>query len=84
MYLAGGFSKLNTTARDRAAAVNTVLGQASTTWKPNPDSQVRSLLVSGSKVFLGGVFNNVGGTRVRSVTAVDTKNGVPIPTWMAG
>ena len=86
VYLGGEFTSVeNSTGsgsvmRDYAAAVDATHGY-DTGWNPNPSSPVVALAVSGSTVYLGGVFTSVeNSTGSGSVTrdyaaAVDATNG---------
>ncbi len=77
VYLAGFFNTVTiggiTTPRNAAAAVTTA--GALTAWNPNPNSSVRALAVSGSNVYLGGWFTNVGGQPRNRAAAVNNTNG---------
>ena len=63
MYIGGDFNGANsvngTLTRNRAAAVDTTNGNA-TSWNPNLSNTVNTLAVSGSTVYLGGSFSGVG------------------------
>ena len=82
VYLGGQFSGANSisssTTRNRAAAVDTTNGTA-TSWDPNLNNTVNALAVSGSTVYLGGQFsgaNSINGNTTRNrAAAVDTTNG---------
>lgn len=79
VYLAGLFTQVGSpaTPRNRVAAVTTYTdednpGGAVTGWNPNSNQTVYALAVSGSTVYLGGGFGNVGGqarNRLAAVTA---------------
>jgi len=82
VYLGGDFAKVDGVARSFAAAVD---ASSATLDSWNPDvtlpilgGRVSTLVVSGSTVYLGGIFNEVnGGTVARiSLAAVDATTGV--------
>jgi len=92
VYLGGTFTTVGGTTRNRAAAVsisdtgNGSSGSCITSytanclqsWKPNLNSTVRALAVSGSTVYLGGDFLNVASSTRNYAAAVsisDTGNG---------
>ncbi len=60
--------------RNRLAAVDATTGSA-TAWDPNLNSIVNALAVSGSTVYVGGGFNNVGGATRSRLAAVDATTG---------
>jgi hypothetical protein len=82
VYLGGDFfgsSAVNgSVTRNFAAAVDASTGTA-TAWDPNASSGVRTLAVSGSTVYLGGLFNGanaINGSLTRNyAAAVDASTG---------
>jgi hypothetical protein len=86
VYLAGKFSSVTdsagtgTVTRNNAAAVNATTGD-DTGWNPEPNNTVQALAVSGSTVYLGGIFTSVTdsagtGTVTRNnAAAVDATTG---------
>src|SRR3989442_4878433 len=80
-----GASKGNmATTRNRAAAVDATTG-AVNGWNPNLSDVPVALVVSGSRVYIGGLFhgpNSVNGNTTRNYAAtVDTTNGTVDPYW---
>jgi trimeric autotransporter adhesin len=75
------FGTIGGQTRNRIAALDATTGDA-TAWNPNANSQVYALAVSGSTVFAGGRFNNIGGLLSRRfIAALDTITGEAIPGW---
>jgi trimeric autotransporter adhesin len=81
IYAGGNFTLLNlntdTVARNYIAAIDTATGVA-TSWAPNPNGIVNSIVVSGSTVYAGGYFTAIGvGDSVRNyIAALDSSTGV--------
>jgi plastocyanin len=82
IYLGGEFTQVRPpgtggtpVARNHLAALDEATGQL-LPWNPNADGIVWSLDVSGSTVYLGGEFQNVGGATRPYAAAVGTANGL--------
>ncbi len=78
VYLGGEFSTVGGTTRNGAAAVGT--DGALSSWNPNLNNivgaiGVYAIGVSGSNVYLGGEFSDVGGTARNYAAAVDATTG---------
>ncbi len=67
-------------ARNRVAAINLSTG-ALLPWDPNASGTVQAIAASGSTVYLGGSFTQVGGKGHQRVAAVDATSGTPIATF---
>ena len=52
-------------------------------WNPNANNTVQAIAVSGTKVFLGGLFTTVGGATHTRIAAVNTTNGNPFTGFTA-
>ena len=81
VYLGGDFTQVEnaagtgTTAQNYAAAVDPTTGD-DTSWNPNPDGDVETLLVSGGNVYLGGTFTTVNsGVSRNNLAAVSASTG---------
>jgi hypothetical protein len=61
-------------------------GGLDTTWLPTPDDAVYALAVdsSGTTVFAGGLFSDIGGGSFNGLGAVNTNNGNAYAGWNAG
>jgi len=82
VYVGGKFGLIDGESRENLATFNTVGSGAGegelTEWQPEPNSQgVRSLAVSGSLLYAGGQFNEVGGEPRKYVAAFDLSTGEP-------
>jgi hypothetical protein len=80
VYIGGGFTSVANTAQNFIAALNdtaTVAAGSSilTNWNPNSDGTVSSLLVSGTTVYAGGDFANIGGKARPRIAALDAGTG---------
>jgi hypothetical protein len=81
VYVAGNFTEVtdqdgtNPQAIANVAAFNPALGKFDTSWQPNPNGVVRSLALSGGRVYLGGDFTRVGTERRTHLAAVDGQTG---------
>jgi len=90
VYLGGSFSGAGAIngnmaiTRNRAAAVDATTGTVNG-WNPNLSDVPLALVVSGSRVYIGGLFhgpNSVNGNTTRNYAAtVDTTNGTVDPNW---
>ncbi len=65
IYVGGSFTTSNTiganaVTRNRIAEINTGDNNG-TTWNPNANSDVNTVLLSGSNVYVGGSFTSIGG-----------------------
>ena len=67
-------------ARNRVAAINLSTG-ALLPWNPNASGTVQAIAASGSTVYLGGSFTQVGGKGHQRVAAVDATSGTPIAAF---
>ncbi|MCX7017203.1 MAG: hypothetical protein NTW86_32340 [Candidatus Sumerlaeota bacterium] len=84
VYAGGSFTSIGRVRRNRLAALDAATGQA-TDWNPNvtcvpdPATSVRSLAVSGSTLYAGGIFSAVGGQPRNCIAAVDLATGAATP-----
>lgn len=78
VYMGGKFSSVNGTTRNRAAAVDAVTG-ALTAFNPNVEvglsTTVKAFAISGSTVYMGGVFGTVRGVERIGIAAVSATTG---------
>ncbi|GAB3428847.1 hypothetical protein GCM10027569_73000 [Flindersiella endophytica] len=83
IILGGSFTKVSsadgktTYNRNNMVAFNASTGAVSTTFVPNPDGEVSSLVVApdGTSLFVGGFFNNVAGKASKSLAKVNLSDG---------
>ena len=83
VFVGGNFTTVGINARNFAAAFDTVT-DALAQWNPSPDNYPSSMAAHGATVYLGRDFSNVNSQSVKSVAAVDTGAGTPIPGFDAG
>jgi len=80
VYVAGRFTSLGGKPRNCVAAIDAKTGQL-TAWNPQVCGArftgVDALAVSGSTVYIGGLFASVGGLERYSVAAIDAVTGEP-------
>ena len=87
LYIGGTFTNFVynnvTTARNYAAALDAVTG-APTTWRPEPDQGVNDMVLSGTTMYMGGNFFNLGsggGSPRAYLGAVSTSDTGTVTTW---
>lgn len=67
--------------RNRLAVVNAATGTVEA-WNPNvKDGTVVALSASGSQVYVGGTFTNLGARPVTMAAAIDTDAGQMVEAW---
>ncbi|HOV12798.1 MAG TPA: hypothetical protein PK771_00775 [Spirochaetota bacterium] len=78
MYVGGIFTAIGGQSRSNIAAIDITTGLA-TSWDPNLDNCVYSLIVSGSTIYAGGSFNTYGADNkpLLNIGAFDTATGLP-------
>jgi hypothetical protein len=82
VYAGGEFNEVGTTARHNLAAISATSG-APTAWNPDPSGEpndglttrVKAIAVSGSSVYVGGLFTSLGGAPRHDLGAVDATSG---------
>ncbi len=84
LYIGGNFNKVGSATRNQLAAVNVSDGSV-TSWDPNVTTLlgipiVRSLLVSGSVIYVGGSFSIVASTPRNGLAAVSLSDG-NVTSW---
>lgn len=75
-YVGGGFSAVNGAPCGRV--VHQLADGSVANWNPAPDGDVRSILVIGNTVYLGGEFVFVHSQWHRGIAAVDATTGLPL------
>jgi putative cell wall-binding protein len=80
LYVGGQFGVLDGETRSHGAAIDTtatVAGTYTTAWDPSSDgSLITSLAKSGTTVFAGGNFSNIGGANRERVAGLDATTGL--------
>ncbi len=79
-YIGGDFTKVDGQSMKYAAHINSD-GSLDTTWAPDIDDEVVSIVKSGSTIYLGGRFWNVGGESHRALASVSASTGAVISSW---
>jgi hypothetical protein len=81
VYAGGEFTAIGGEPRNRIAALDATTGQA-TSWNPDASKRywdgqttVRALAVSGQRVYVGGLFDSIGGRARSSIAALDATTG---------
>jgi hypothetical protein len=81
LYVGGTFYSVGSSNNQNLAAISTTTGLA-TGWRPDPDTAVYALDVSGNNVYVGGANWTTIGTRAKHYLAVvDATTGVAASTW---
>jgi hypothetical protein len=87
-WVGGSFTSIGGTAAQAAAKVPIGVGTfaADATYQPNPNTQVRAVLATGTSVYLGGDFTTFNGGPVLPETTrlakTNPTTGVPDVTWV--
>lgn len=82
LYVGGGFSTISSVTRNGLAAVDAASGTLDAAWNPNPsvNTTIKTMFISGSKLYIGGTFVTMGGTTRRRAAAVDASTGA-LDAW---
>jgi hypothetical protein len=84
VYLGGAFDTVGTgagNARANLAAVNPSTGALDPTWDPGANNIVRTLVVSGANVYIGGEFTSLDGRALSNLAVVDASSGTANQFW---
>jgi hypothetical protein len=86
LYLGGSFTTFAGASRPHLVALDATTGTLDTTFLPGTgtDSNVYSLAVNGTKLYLGGGFSNYNGTSRSRVAAVDLTTAALDTTFNPG
>lgn len=87
LYMAGAFGTIATQNRQNIAAFNlpglTLTSFNTTMSYTNGQATLFSVLALGNKVFVGGRFDNIGGSSRTCLAALNPASGLALPTWSA-
>jgi hypothetical protein len=88
VYAGGNFANIGGQARAGLAALDAATGVANSTWNPNPQGGspvniTKAFAVVGSTVYIGGIFNSMGGQSRNGLAAVDAVSGA-VSGWNPG
>ena len=77
LYVGGAFSSIDAQTRSRIASFDITNPGAITlnAWNPNASTTVNSLAVSGTTVYVGGLFTSIGGQNRNRLAALDASTG---------
>ena len=81
LYIAGSFTSILGQTRNRVASINTI-SNTLLPFNPNVgtlDNYVFCMLMSGSNLYIGGLFTQVSGTTRNRICAVDKNSGALLP-----
>ena len=74
LYVGGLFTTIGGQPRGRLATIDKTTGLL-TSWNPNANGLVRSIVVSRGKVFVGGEFTTIGGKPRTMFAVIDPETG---------
>jgi hypothetical protein len=84
VYVGGDFTAAvqggTSIPRSHVAAINEATGQL-LPWNPGADGSVRSVVVDGGSVYLGGAFTHAGGATHRRLARVNASTGAVDNSW---
>lgn len=85
-YVGGNFSNLGSVAVNNLARFNTATGVVDAAWKPEPSggpfsTNINAIAISGSDIYVGGDFTNIGGATRNRVAKLNNTNGDADATW---
>ncbi len=89
VFIGGTFTEVNGVARQNLAALDAVTGALITDWQADTTGDVpivRTLAVSGNRLYVGGKFKGIDGTAKQQLAAIDVTTGNPVTwsTWVNG
>lgn len=89
IFLGGAFTEVNGVPRHNLAAIDAVTGELIADWRADTAGDVplvRTLDVSGNRLYVGGKFNSIDGAAKQKLAAIDVNTGNPVPwnTWVNG
>ena len=73
-YIGGDFTSVGAIPRNRIAHI--LADNSVSPWNPNADNFVTALAVSGTTVYAGGSFTNIGGQARFGIAALDATTGL--------
>lgn len=89
VFIGGTFTEVNGVPRQNLAVLNAVTGAVVQSWQADvtgSNVSVKSLAVSGSRLYVGGRFDSVDGVHKEKLAAVDAGSGNVLhwSTWVNG
>ncbi len=83
VYVGGVFTTIGGQTRNNIAKLDTIAGNANTTWNPGADGQVRTIALNGADMYMGGDFSMLGAVSRNYLAKLDTVNGTADAGWNA-
>lgn len=89
VFIGGTFTEVNGVPRQNIAALDAVTGALIEGWQADTTGDVplvRTLAVSGNRLYVGGKFTGIDGTPKQKLAAIDVTTGNPVSwnTWLNG
>jgi len=83
VYIGGAFSMVrkSTSSSSYLSRLNIVTGERDTTWTPEPDAGVNTIVVNGSDIYVGGDFTTIGGLPRNYIAKLNNTNGAANASW---
>ncbi|HEY3318871.1 MAG TPA: PKD domain-containing protein [Planctomycetota bacterium] len=86
LYAGGFFGTIGGAARNRVAALDTTVdtNNALAAWNPNANANLFTMALSGSTLYTGGTFTNIGGAALNKIAALNADiagTGQADATW---
>jgi hypothetical protein len=83
LYVAGNFTTVGGTTRQRIARLNLPSGTVDTAWTANANAIVATVTSNASSVYVGGDFTNIKNTARQRVAKLNTTNGDVVTAFNA-
>jgi hypothetical protein len=84
IVIGGSFSSVNNVPVNNLARID-YQGAVDAVWMPNPDGPVLALATSGTNLFVGGQFTNIGGFSRSGLALLNTRGIAQVdPDWAPG
>lgn len=83
VYAGGTFTVANNRTRNRGAAFGSGSAEL-TSWNPNTNGSIMTILPVAGRVFAGGAFTTVGGASHQRLVSVDPTSGAVQNDWAGG
>jgi PKD repeat protein len=75
LYIAGDFTNVSGQTRNRVAAFDTATGALISTFRPNVNGRVKTIIATNDRVYVGGTFGAVNGTPRTRLAAIRASDG---------
>ncbi|MDC3378824.1 C25 family cysteine peptidase, partial [Planctomycetota bacterium] len=83
LYAGGNFANVGGNPLSGLAQISIPTGLSNAGWNPSPDSTVNELAItaSGTTLYVGGAFSDVGGKTLGRIAEVDVATGMANSAW---